>query len=35
MPLERTLGVVNFYHRAREIAADLNFELGRLKRQEF
>jgi glutamate carboxypeptidase len=28
MPLERTPGALKFYHRAREIAADLNFELG-------
>ncbi len=29
MPPERTPGVVMPYHRAREIAADLNFELGK------
>jgi glutamate carboxypeptidase len=28
MPMERTSGVVKLYHRAREIAASLDFELG-------
>ncbi len=28
MPMERTPGVVKLYHRAREIAASLDFELG-------
>ncbi len=28
MPMKRTSGVVKLYHRAREIAASLDFELG-------